>query len=113
MTADADDGAASVQLTQVCASGLYAPMAFVNANASDYDWHKEIDLTLEGPVGQQGSQLRIVGRQILLSNAKQHFVRLDLAPDRDYRLHMQACDAGGEPAGPGWYANSDGSEEKA
>ncbi|MBC52235.1 MAG: hypothetical protein CMQ34_00200 [Gammaproteobacteria bacterium] len=117
--ADEIGAEASVQLTQVCASGLYAPMAFINANANAHDWHNEIDLTLDlevdGPGREDngGSQLHISGRQVLLSNAKQHFVRLELQPASDYRLHMQACDAAGSPVGPAWYANSDGSEEKA
>lgn len=107
---DVVDGGASVQLTQVCASGLYAPMAFVNANVNDHDWHNEIDLTLTLPDRRQASGLHISGRQILLSDSKQHFVRLDLDPGRDNRLHMQAYDASGEPAGPAWCANGDGSE---
>lgn len=114
-SSDAGAEATAVQLTQVCASGLYAPMAFINANVNDHDWHKEIDLTLTSSGRQQsvGPQLHVSGRQVLLTNAKQHFVRLDLQPAQDNRLHMQACDADGKPVGQAWYANSDGSEERA
>ncbi len=103
----------SVQLTQVCASGLHAPMAFVNANINDYDWQDEFDVSLlaHNAGMTQVTHINVRGRQILLSSAKQHFVRLDLEPAPASRLRMQAFGPDAQPAGPVWYANSDGSEE--
>ena len=108
-------GQVTVQLTQVCASGLYAPMPFANANVNDHDWEKAIDLTLSVPPSakkQPASQLHITGHQVLLSNANQHFVRLDLQPELNNQLRMQAFSANGEPAGPAWLASNDGSRER-
>lgn len=108
-------GEKSVTLTQVCASGLHAPMAFVNANINDYDWHDEFDvpLTAHHTGTGQVAHINIRGRQVLLSAAKQHFVRLDLEPAPAGRLRLQAFGPDAQPAGPAWFANSNGREERA
>ncbi|MEX2333614.1 MAG: GMC family oxidoreductase N-terminal domain-containing protein, partial [Pseudohongiella sp.] len=107
-------GEKSVRLTQVCASGLYAPMTFINANINDYDWHRdfEVPLTIPPPLHTTEDpddatqmavpQISVSGRQVLLSNNKQHFVRLDLDPVQANRLRLQAFGADGEAVGSAW-----------
>lgn len=80
-------------LTQVCCSGLFAPLPFINAIAAHYDWQEPFSLRLE----HHGEPLHVEGEQTLLTDHQQHFVRIDLLPERDFELQVQAFDAAGQP----------------
>lgn len=92
LTADQEQ----LSLTQVCCSGLFAPLPFINARAVDYEWDVPFSLTLT----HHGAPLQVVGEQRLISDHPQHFVRLDLMPKSEYGLRCQAYDAQGEAVGP-------------
>lgn len=95
-------GTTSVSLIQVCSSGMYAPMPFINSNINDYDWQSPISVSLKNVV--------VDVRQVLLSNHQQHFVRLDLEPEHDFRLRLQAFAADGRSIGPAWHVGGDNEE---
>lgn len=75
LTITAADGS-MVDITQVCSSGLYAPIPFANANPASYLWDQPFDVSLTHH-GEE-NRARITGEQRLLSDAPQHFTRLTL-----------------------------------
>lgn len=88
-------GGDQLAVTQICCSGLFAPLPFINANAADYDWGKPFLLRL----AHHGEPLEIEGEQTLLTDHHQHFVRIDLVPERGFELQAQAFDAAGHAVG--------------
>lgn len=87
---------AQLAVTQICCSGLFAPLPFINANAAEHDWGKPFSLTLI----HDGEPLEVEGEQTLLTDHQQHFVRIDLVPERNFELQVQAFDAMGQAVGP-------------
>lgn len=106
-------GTTSVSLLQVCSSGMYAPMPFINSNINDYDWKSPISVSLRQPGKDPLENVVVDVRQVLLSNHQQHFVRLDLEPGHDFRLRLQAFAADGRSIGPAWHVDRDNEEVPA
>ena len=84
----APDGS-MVKVTQVCSSGLYAPIPFANANPSAYSWEEPFDITLAHH--GQGNAVRVAGAQRLLSDASQHFTRLTLRCEKTNAVIELGC----------------------
>lgn len=93
LVASSDQG--SVSITQICCSGLNAPLPFINAQAAAYDWDTSFGLLLE----HEQSAIQWTGRQYLLTDHPRHFVRLDIDPDDGMRLKVQAYAADGSMSG--------------
>lgn len=85
----------TVVITQLCCSGLNAPLPFVNAQAAAYDWDTSFGLLLDN--GEDAIQW--TGRQLLLTDNPRHFVRLDIDPDDGNQLTVQAYAADGSTSG--------------
>tara|TARA_R110002072_G_scaffold136124_2_gene278123 strand:- start:86303 stop:91993 length:5691 start_codon:yes stop_codon:yes gene_type:complete len=90
-------GQKQISVTQVCCSGLYAPMPFVNANINDYDWDSAFELNL---AQDKKPAVTISGRQELLYQGQQHFVRIDMMAGRNWSIRMQPFGPDGEACGP-------------
>lgn len=90
-------GHRQINLTQVCCSGLYAPMPFVNANINDYDWEQRFQLNL---AQDKKPAVTISGQQELLYQGQQHFIRIDMMADKHWSIKMQAFGPDGEACGP-------------
>ena len=83
-------GEKSINLYQVCSSGLYSPFPFANDNSNDYIWNHEYDWTKDNAktwnkvkkqtVELNGSKLPIKMEfvQTLLSSDLSNFVRINL-----------------------------------
>ncbi len=82
-----------VRMTQICCSGLNAPLPFANAQAAAFDWDSSFRLLLNDSEGV----IELSGRQHLLTDNPRHFVRLDV--DDRYQLTVQAYAANGAAAG--------------
>ena len=82
-----------VRITQICCSGLNAPLPFANAQAAAFDWDSSFRLLLN----DSGGDIELSGRQHLLTDNPRHFVRLDV--DDGYQLTVQAYAGNGAAAG--------------
>ena len=78
-----------VKITQICSSGLYAPLPFANANPAAYDWHEPFDFMLTHH-GQENA-VRVAGEQRLMSDATQHFTRLTLRHELSHFVLKLGC----------------------
>ncbi|MDF1623683.1 MAG: alkaline phosphatase D family protein [Pseudohongiella nitratireducens] len=78
-----------VKITQICSSGLYAPLPFANANPAAYDWHEPFDFMLTHH-GQENA-VRVAGEQRLMSDAAQHFTRLTLRHQLSHFVLELSC----------------------
>ncbi len=92
------DGASDkppVNVLQICSSGIYAPLIAINTNRNSILWDTPFDITLPG------SNVSIASKgQKLITDHRQHFVRLDLhdtEQDPFPRLEILAYDAAGNP----------------
>ncbi len=89
---DADHG--SARLTHICASGLYAPISFINTNPRRCDWDG-------GPRALPVSDaLTLHYEQTLLTDSHQHFLRFDLHDAENPQVILGAYDSRGEPLAP-------------
>lgn len=85
-----------MNLTQICSSGLYAPIPFANANPAAYNWDEPFELTLAHH-GEENS-VTIAGKQQLLCDAQQHFTRLVLNDENAGTVLRLSChDGEGNP----------------
>ncbi len=82
----------SVNLTQICASGLYSPLSFTNVNRNACDWESGTE-TIDLAPG-----LSIDYEQFFLTDRRQHFIRveLDQATTANPMLKLSAHDASGD-----------------
>ncbi|MDP2126482.1 MAG: GMC family oxidoreductase N-terminal domain-containing protein [Pseudohongiella sp.] len=88
----------SIDILQICCSGLNSPLPFANAQAGDFDWDTQFSIALS----QQGNSIIVSGEQVLLSDSLRHFVRIDIDPRKDFLLEARAFDAGGSAIGQPW-----------
>ncbi|MBU2099472.1 MAG: hypothetical protein KKD00_11970, partial [Gammaproteobacteria bacterium] len=88
----------SVDVLQICCSGLNAPLPFANAQAGDFDWDSSFSLTLS----QAGISVSLSGQQTLLSDNSCHFVRIDIDANNKFQVTARAYTADGSPAGQLW-----------
>lgn len=88
----------SVNIIQICCSGLNAPLPFANAQSGDFDWVSSFTLALS----QGDASVTLSGEQMLLSDSLRHFVRIDIDPGDGFLIRAQACDAEGLPVGQSW-----------
>ncbi len=78
----------SVQMHQVVASGLFAPLPFANVAAQSIDWGRTVTVPI------RGSDVTLTLQQHLLSDANQQFTRLDL-DSMNARMTLGSYDASG------------------
>ena len=91
--------AGQLRITQICCSGLNAPLPFVNAQAAAYDWDTAFRLLFNDGEGD----IEWSGRQYLLTDNPRHFVRLDI---NDLgQLMVQAYAADGSATGEAYTAS--------
>lgn len=88
-----------LRITQICCSGLNAPLPFVNAQAAGYDWDTAFRLLLNDGEGD----IEWSGRQYLLTDKPRHFVRLDI--NDSGQLMVQAFAADGAATGGAYTAS--------
>ncbi len=86
------NGANAIELTEICSSGLYSPLAFANANRNACDWGSGTRrLNLD-------ADLSVDYDQYFLTDHHQHFVRAELkqASTANPMLKLSAHDASGD-----------------
>jgi hypothetical protein len=88
-----------LRITQICCSGLNAPLPFVNAQAAAYDWDTSFRLLLNDGEGD----IEWSGQQYLLTDNPRHFVRLDI--NDSAQLMVQAFAADGSATGGAYTAS--------
>ena len=90
-------GAPCVRITQIVASGLYAPLPFTNTAPKYYEWGIGTPKPLRLP-----SALTATYHAELLTDSNSHFVKVDvqeIGPGQGWKLAVQAVDSGGVVVG--------------
>jgi cholesterol oxidase len=88
-----NNGTHTVNLTQVCSSGVYAPLSFINMNKNACVWGAGVESL------DLGNNLVLDYEQFLLTDHHQHFVRVDLEGTQTASpsIRLSAYDAASNP----------------
>ena len=91
------DGEVAARVTQIVASGLYAPLPFTNTPPKYYEWGIGTPQRLRLP-----SKLTATYRAEFVTDSSSHFVKVDVeasGPGQGWKLRVHAVDSSGVVVG--------------